>query len=62
MLCVATEYRKEHSESKSPALATGNIIVLRPSEITPFTALKVAEFITEAGFPTWHGQQCQRLW
>ncbi|KAM6494578.1 aldehyde dehydrogenase [Amanita muscaria] len=35
----------------APALATGNTIVLKPSEITPFTALKVAEFITEAGFP-----------
>jgi len=35
----------------APALATGNTIVLKPSEITPFTALKMAEFITEAGFP-----------
>jgi aldehyde dehydrogenase (NAD+) len=35
----------------APALATGNTVVLKPSEITPFTALKMAELITEAGFP-----------
>jgi aldehyde dehydrogenase (NAD+) len=34
-----------------PALATGNTIVLKPSELTPFTALKVAEYVAEAGFP-----------
>jgi aldehyde dehydrogenase (NAD+) len=34
-----------------PALATGNAIILKPSEITPLTALKLAEFVTEAGFP-----------
>jgi len=34
-----------------PALATGNTIVLKPSEITPLTALKLAELIVEAGFP-----------
>jgi len=34
-----------------PALATGNTIVLKPSEITPLTALKVAELVNEAGFP-----------
>lgn len=34
-----------------PALATGNTIVLKPSEITPFTALRVADLINEAGFP-----------
>lgn len=34
-----------------PALATGNCIVLKPSEITPLTALKVAELVNEAGFP-----------
>lgn len=34
-----------------PALATGNTIVLKPSEITPLTALKLSELIVEAGFP-----------
>ena len=34
-----------------PALATGNTIVFKPSEWTPFTALRVAELIAEAGFP-----------
>lgn len=35
----------------APALATGNTVVLKPSEITPLSALKLAEFISEAGFP-----------
>lgn len=34
-----------------PALATGNTIVLKPSELTPLTALKMADLIVEAGFP-----------
>ena len=34
-----------------PALATGNTIVLKPSEITPLSALKLASLINEAGFP-----------
>lgn len=34
-----------------PALATGNTIVLKPSEFTPLTALRVAQLINEAGFP-----------
>jgi aldehyde dehydrogenase (NAD+) len=36
-----------------PALATGNCIVLKPSEFTPLTALRVCSLINEAGFP--HG-------
>ncbi|TFK17576.1 indole-3-acetaldehyde dehydrogenase [Coprinopsis marcescibilis] len=35
----------------APALATGNVIVLKPSEITPFTALRFADLVVEAGFP-----------
>nr|ALG75774.1 aldehyde dehydrogenase 4 [Tricholoma vaccinum] len=35
----------------APALATGNVIVLKPSEITPLTALKFAGLVNEAGFP-----------
>ena len=34
-----------------PALATGNTVVLKPSELTPLTALKVCDLINEAGFP-----------
>ena len=34
-----------------PALATGNTIILKPSELTPLTALKICELINEAGFP-----------
>lgn len=34
-----------------PALATGNSIVLKPSEFTPLTALRMASLIKEAGFP-----------
>jgi acyl-CoA reductase-like NAD-dependent aldehyde dehydrogenase len=34
-----------------PALAAGNSVVLKPAEITPMTALRVAELIAEVGFP-----------
>jgi len=34
-----------------PALATGNTIVLKPSEITPLSALRLADLVNEAGFP-----------
>ncbi|KAG6916526.1 hypothetical protein DXG01_006467 [Tephrocybe rancida] len=34
-----------------PALATGNSIVLKPSEFTPLTAIRMAGLIDEAGFP-----------
>ncbi|EJD04639.1 NAD-dependent aldehyde dehydrogenase [Fomitiporia mediterranea MF3/22] len=34
-----------------PALATGNAIVLKPSEFTPLTALRMVGLIEEAGFP-----------
>ncbi len=35
----------------APALATGNAVVLKPSEVTPLTALRLAELAVEAGFP-----------
>ncbi|KAJ6457869.1 aldehyde dehydrogenase [Mycena sanguinolenta] len=35
----------------APALATGNTIVLKPSEFTPLTALRMCTMIQEAGFP-----------
>jgi aldehyde dehydrogenase (NAD+) len=34
-----------------PALATGNCIILKPSEFTPLTALRICSLINEAGFP-----------
>ena len=34
-----------------PALAAGNAIVLKPSELTPFTAVRLAELAVEAGIP-----------
>lgn len=35
----------------APALACGNTMVFKPSEMTPLTALKLAEILTEAGLP-----------
>ncbi|MEC2176477.1 betaine-aldehyde dehydrogenase, partial [Bacillus amyloliquefaciens] len=35
----------------APALAAGNTIVLKPSEITPLTTIKVFQLIEEAGIP-----------
>ena len=34
-----------------PALATGNCVILKPSELTPLTALLMAELANKAGFP-----------
>ena len=34
-----------------PALATGNAIVLKPSEFTPLAALRMIPLIEKAGFP-----------
>ncbi|KAF9445260.1 aldehyde dehydrogenase [Macrolepiota fuliginosa MF-IS2] len=39
------------SSKLSPALATGNTVVLKPSEITPLSALLLADLINQAGFP-----------
>ena len=35
----------------APALAAGNTVIAKPSEITPFTASKLAEVCIEIGFP-----------
>jgi 4-guanidinobutyraldehyde dehydrogenase/NAD-dependent aldehyde dehydrogenase len=34
-----------------PALATGNSVILKPSEKSPLTAIRIAELATEAGIP-----------
>jgi aldehyde dehydrogenase (NAD+) len=35
----------------APAVAAGNTIVLKPSEITPVSAIRLAELASDAGFP-----------
>jgi betaine-aldehyde dehydrogenase len=35
----------------APALAAGNTVVLKPAEITPLTAMRIAELALEAGIP-----------
>jgi betaine-aldehyde dehydrogenase len=35
----------------APALAAGNTVVLKPAEVTPLTALRLAELAREAGIP-----------
>jgi acyl-CoA reductase-like NAD-dependent aldehyde dehydrogenase len=39
------------SRSMAPALAAGNTVVVKPSETTPLTALKLGEFALKAGVP-----------
>src|SRR5699024_11159879 len=36
----------------APALVTGNTLIMKPSEITPLTSIKVFELIEEAGVPS----------
>ncbi|TCO59865.1 aldehyde dehydrogenase family protein [Actinocrispum wychmicini] len=35
----------------APALATGNTVVIKPSEVTPLTSVRLVELTQEAGFP-----------
>lgn len=35
----------------APALAAGNTVVLKPAELTPLTAMRIAELALEAGLP-----------
>lgn len=35
----------------APALATGNSVILKPSEKSPLTAIRLAALATEAGIP-----------
>src|SRR5205807_1446416 len=39
------------SRSLAPALAAGNTVVMKPSELTPLTALKIGELAVKAGTP-----------
>ena len=39
------------SWKSAPALACGNAMIFKPSEVTPLSALKLAEIYTEAGVP-----------
>jgi acyl-CoA reductase-like NAD-dependent aldehyde dehydrogenase len=39
------------SKSLAPALATGNTVVIKPSELTPLTTLELARIALEAGIP-----------
>ncbi|MET4622870.1 acyl-CoA reductase-like NAD-dependent aldehyde dehydrogenase [Arthrobacter sp. 2762] len=39
------------ARSLSAALATGNTVVVKPSELTPLTTLAIARIVTEAGVP-----------
>ena len=39
------------SKSLAPALATGNSVVLKPSELTPMTSLMLGQIALEAGIP-----------
>ncbi len=34
-----------------PALAAGNVVVLKPSDLTPMSSLRIAELCAEVGFP-----------
>lgn len=38
----------------APALASGNTVVMKPSELAPFTAIRFFEVLLEAGFPPGH--------
>ncbi|EMD28199.1 aldehyde dehydrogenase family protein [Amycolatopsis azurea] len=35
----------------APALATGNTVVIKPSEVTPLTSIRLVELVEQAGFP-----------
>ena len=35
----------------APALVTGNTMILKPSELTPLTAIRIAELFAQAGLP-----------
>ena len=42
-----------------PALAAGNPVIAKPAELTPLTAMRIAELALEAGIPEGVLQVCQ---
>lgn len=40
-----------YAHKVAPALLTGNVVVVKPSEDTPLTAIKMTEYLLEAGVP-----------
>ena len=38
----------------APALASGNTVVMKPSELAPLTPNRLFELLLEAGFPPGH--------
>jgi hypothetical protein len=44
----------------APALAAGNAMIFKPSEVTSLTTLALAEIYTEAGLPGWRVQRADR--
>ncbi len=45
-----------------PALAAGNSVVLKPSEKSPLTAIRIAELAVEAGHSGRRVQRAARVW
>ena len=43
-----------------PALAAGNTVVLKPAELTPLSALRIAELMAEVGLPAGRRQHRAR--
>ena len=45
-----------------PALAAGNTVVMKPSEITPLSTLRLVDLMNEVGFPARRRQYRPGLW
>ncbi|MFP1463647.1 aldehyde dehydrogenase family protein [Escherichia coli] len=56
----AWNYPIEIARGVAPALAAGNAMIFKPSEVTPLTALKLAEIYSEAGLPDGGSTCCGR--
>jgi acyl-CoA reductase-like NAD-dependent aldehyde dehydrogenase len=46
-----------YAHKVAPALLAGNVVIVKPSEDTPLSALKLTEWLAEAGIPG-HALQC----
>ena len=56
-VCAITPFNAPFNQAAhkvASAIAAGNPVVLKPSEQTPLTALRLAEIMTEAGLPPGH--------